>query len=486
MPKMPVNIAGGAYSDDAKPWSVQDVVGYITVNAEVEGTRANAILRQLPGPRPFARPATENFDGRGHRGARNVEGQPFLVIGNGLFTCDKDGVMTHLGDISGRGLVSMTHNQITGGNEVVIGAGTASYVWNTVTETLTQITDDGFPGFLVCDYINSLVVGIEPHRRFFFNSALADALSYNTLERYESEASPDRLRSLIVSHLELWLFNEGTIEVFENTGVTNALFENKRIVIEMGCAATHSVKKIDNSIIFLGSDGSVYQTNGYSLTRISTHAMEQAIRGCKWSRAFAMVWADSGHKVYYLTFPDGKTWGFDCATRQWHRRQSEGRERWNMSTLFQWNNKWYCGSYTDGTLYELDWDYCAEGANALIRERVSPVLHADQNRVTVDELELLVNTGGPVTSKISFDEEGVLVTASPDLTDHKLLMALSRDGGQSFGSWTEHDLGQTGDFIKTLKRQRMGTCRHLVAKFRVTSPVRADLIACSLSITKEP
>ena len=40
---------------------------------------------------------------------------------------------------------------------------------------------------------------------------------------------------------ELWLFNERTIEIFDYTGETNALFRNKGIVIEQGCAATHSV-----------------------------------------------------------------------------------------------------------------------------------------------------------------------------------------------------------------------------------------------------
>ena len=487
MPRMPVDIVGGAYTDDARPWSEQDCVGWIPVNAEVEGTRSPEILRDPPGLKPFGFPVDESYDGRGHRGARNVEGKAFLVVGNGLYTVDKEGDFTRLGDIpiNGRGRCTLTHNQITGGNQVVIATGSTSYVWNTVTETLTQITDDGFPGFLTVDYINSLVIGIEPQRRFFFNSDLADAMSYNALERYEAEASPDRLRALIVSHLEVWALGEKVIEVFENTGTVNALFENKRIVIEMGCAATHSVQKLDNAIFFLGSDGSVYQTEGYGLRRISTYPMEQAIRALDWHKAFAFTWSDSGHKVYYLTFPDGHTWGFDCATRQWHRRVSEGLDRWRVSTMFQWRNKWYAGSFNSGMLYELDWAYKQEGCDALIRERVTPTLHDHQNRVTVDEVELLFNTGGVPTSCIYVDGDDSLAVNDPDLNDHKALIAMARDGN-AFGSWTEHDLGSTGEFGKRVRRQRLGTCRNLTMKVRVTSPIRADLVAASAIVSREP
>lgn len=398
MPVQPINIIGGAYSDDNRPWSAQDTVNWLPVTAEVEGARSVEMLRTPPGLRPFI-----NVGSR-HRGARNVEGRLFVVSGEQLFQVFDDGTSETLGVVPGRSLASMTHNQITGGNELVIGTGDGGYVWNTVTETLTQITDDAFLGFLVCDYINSLIVGIDPSRRNIYISQLADALNYNALERFEAESSPDLLRGLIVSHLEVWVFGERTIEVFENTGAENAILENKRIVIETGCAATHSIKKVDNSIVFLGHDGSVYQTNGYSLVRISTHAMEQAISRCQMAKAFAFTWEDRGHKVYYLTFPDGQTWGFDFAVRQWHRRQTEGMDRWRLSTLVRWNDHWYGGAYNSGVLYELDWDYHQEGCDALIRERTTPCLHANQNRVIGNSVELVFNTGGEETECVSPDD----------------------------------------------------------------------------------
>src|SRR6185436_7665260 len=109
---------------------------------------------------------------------------------------------------------------------------------------------------------------------------------------------------------DVLLFNETTTEVFAYTGVTNALFQNKGIVIERGCAATHSVINLDNTAFWLGDNGSGYRLEGYTEKRWTTYPMEQAIAQCHLSGAFAFDWVDRGHSVYYLTFPDGHTWGY--------------------------------------------------------------------------------------------------------------------------------------------------------------------------------
>lgn len=431
--KKPVEVVGGAYSDDALPWTAQDTCNWLPVNAEQPGARSNALLRCPPGLYHLATLGTR------HRGIRNVEGKLFLVSGNGLYRILTNGEVTRCGDIGGTGRVSMTHNQITNGNEVVIGTGSSGYVYNTVTEELTRITDDGFPGFLVCDYINSLVVGIEPQRRFFFNSALADALAYNTLERYESEASPDRLRSLIVANLELWLFNERTTEVFDNTGEVNALFQNKRIALEVGCAATHSVCKIDNSIIWLTDRGEVHRTDGYGSRRISTRAMEQAMARCNLANAYAFTWVDRGHAVYYLTFPDGLTWGYDCSTGQWHRRSSvlgassDGTDsRWRLATLCEWNGRWVGGEYNSGRLFQLHWGYVQEGDDDLVSERITPALHNHQNRVRLHSVELVLDVGDDSTAPVVdelFPDLTVTGNLGNGLTGNTATVTYEAEGG---------------------------------------------------------
>src|SRR5690242_3573895 len=145
----PMQIVGGAYADDALPWSAQDCVNYIPVPAEKEGVRSRAMLRCLPGFGLFCDLGTN----KPIRGARNVEGRLFVVSGTTLFQVNADGSATSRGTIPGVGRCSITHNQITGGNEVVISNGQGGYVYNTASGTLTQITDDGFQGALCFDFV---------------------------------------------------------------------------------------------------------------------------------------------------------------------------------------------------------------------------------------------------------------------------------------------------------------------------------------------
>lgn len=393
----PAPVIGGAYSDDAKAWTCQDTVNYIPVMAERPGGRSPTMLRGVPGMRTFCITGSN----KPIRGARNVEGLLLVVTGTTLYKVSTKGAATAIGTIPGVGRVSMSHNQIAGGNEVAIANGQSGYVYNTVTGTLAQITDQGFPGAISFDFIDGYITGIEPARRFAFHSNLAAATDYNTLDRYEAEGSPDKLVGQIVDHREWWLFSERTIEPFVNTGAaTNTFQRASNTMIEVGCASGASIAQMDSSVFWVGNDGIVYRANGYTPQRISTQAIEQALARCNLAQCFAFTFEDRGHKIYYLTCPDGQTWGYDAATGEWHRRQSEGLTRWRINTLTKWNGVWIAGDYTNGKLYELNWDVQDEDHAVLERRRITGVLSDNQNRVTVDGVALVLDTGTAASPRL--------------------------------------------------------------------------------------
>lgn len=454
----PFPIIGGAYSDDCLPWSHQDTVNYIPVMAEKNGTRSAEMLRCLPGFTTFCDLGTN----APIRGARNVEGKLFVVSGQTLFGISPTGAHTSLGTIPGVQRCSLSHNQVAGGNQVAISNGQAGYVYDTAAGTLAQITDEGFPGSICFDAVDGYITGIAPNRQRAFISDLADATSYNTLDEFEAEGSPDLLRGQAITHREWWLMGERTIEPFVNTGDATGTFQRAQgTVIEVGLAATFAVAVMDNSVFWLGNDGIVYRANGYVPTRISNHAIEQAIARCDMSKAFAFTFEDRGHKVFYLTFPDGQTWGFDAASGEWHRRQSYGLSRWRMNTLTAWNGKWIGGDFSNGKLYVLDWKVQAEDAAIFERRRITGAFHDSQNAVIVNALELVADTGlGSQGSSID--------------------VRYSKDGGRNWSDWRKLDMGSTGDFVKPLRLNRLGMGKQWVFDIRVTDPVRADLMAASV------
>lgn len=397
------------------------------------------------------------------RGLRNVEGSLFIVADNSLYELQANNTAILRGTIPGVGRVSLTHNQITGGNQVFIATGSTGYVYNTVTQALVPVTDAGFPGSIVCDYVDSYICHVEPFRRFWFHSQLADALEYNTLDRYEAEASPDRIVSLIVNFREVWVFSERTTEVFVNTGAATGTFQRATgSVIEKGLSGRWAVARTDSALIWLGDDGVVYRANGYTPERISTHPIESAIKGLDWSQAYAMVWEDEGHSVWYLGFPNGPTFGYDTSTGLWHRRKSYNLTGWRIGHLARWNGKWIAGDIYSGGIFELDWDTYKEGDDPLICERVTGTFADGQNKLLYSQLELVMDTG------------------SAD--NHKVQVAYSDDFGRNYTNWKERELGPTGQYDKRVRFFRLGQSRNRIWKIAVSSEGKRDLISASLTV----
>jgi hypothetical protein len=387
----PAPIVGGAYKDDARSFSVQDTVNWIPERAEAEGTRSDGMLRDAPG----AHVVCDLGNGAPVRGLHNAEGRLLVVCGGTLYEVSADFTATSRGSIPGVSRVSIAHNQITGGNEVLIANGQSGYVYNTLTETLAQVTDTAYPGAIVVDYLDQVMPQIEPLRRFWFHSDVTQATQYLSTDQYEAESAPDLLVTLIASHGQLLVFGERTGEFFQAVGDGSSFFERMEgTTMEVGCAAAHAAVRLDATVYWVGSDGIGYRLNGYSAERITTHAIEQAWARCDLKKCFAFTFEDRGHKIVYFTFPDGMTWGWDVATQLWHRRKSSGMNRWRMNALVYWNKQWIAGDYTNGKLYRLDWDHKLECCDPIERDRITGVLHDNLNPVGVNAVALVFEAGG--------------------------------------------------------------------------------------------
>ncbi|HEY6021071.1 MAG TPA: hypothetical protein VIY48_14535, partial [Candidatus Paceibacterota bacterium] len=355
---------------------------------------------------------------------------------------------------------------ISNGNQLLINNGSAGYVYDTVAKTFARITDAGYPGGTGAVFIDGYIIQIEPARRSAFHSAVADAASYNTLDRFTSEVSPDLLVGLAVVNNELVLFSQTTTEFFEDTGATSQPFRTKRITMTRGCAGQFTIANMDNTIYWLGNDGVFYVLNGYAPLRISTRPIEQAIKNLDWSQCFSFVWEDGGHKVCYWTFPDGQTWGYDVSSRLWHRRQSYGLNRWRVNSMTYWNNQWIAGDFQTARLWAVDWDYPMEGSTPFISERTTGVLSDNQNLVLVPRLEVVMETGQDAVSGV----------------DASLRMQYSDDGGYNWSNWNEASIGQVGQYRQRVVFTRLGKTRQRVFRVTCSSARKRDILGASVVV----
>ncbi len=417
MGRQDLSVVGGFYKDPNLHWSAQDVLNWIPVPAEKVGTRTRFQFRDAPGLKPFVRITKQVPDGEGFvtvdqgpvRGMRNVEGKLFVVAGTTLYQISNTGVAIPYGTIPGVGRVSMAHNERGNGNQLLIVNGSSGYVLDTVTLVFQKITDPGYPGAFIADFCDGYLAQVEPQGRFWFHSDLGQALDYNTFDQVEAEADPDRIVGLHVAFREVLIFGADTIQPFVNTGAAQGTFQAAaNTLIQCGCSAKFSPRTMDNATFFLDDQRIVRRLQAYNPIRVSTVGIEAALGECsreEIASAWGTTFEDRGHKVYYLTVPGRFTFGYDVLSGEWHRRGSPGRGSWRLSEVVFWNGKWIGGDFQSGRLYELDWKYSLDACEELERERVTGVLSADQNELTLNEMELLFNTGGAVSTCVLFPDQ---------------------------------------------------------------------------------
>lgn len=375
----------GSYADETRPWSQQDVVNYLPTIAERNGTRSPVLHKTAPGMKLFA------HVGKGpHRGAHNCEGRRFIVSGRKLYQVDKDGVATDRGTIPGTGRVTMAHNQIANGNQVLIGTVDNSYLWDTTTSTLAATG----VALQSVDFLNQRFLGVDQQRRFWRHSALADGTSWNDLDVYSSESSPDRIVGLKVLDGQVYVFNERTIEVFVDQPTETQVYQ-RTVVIQRGCISGDSIVRIAGTLFFVGDDYIPYRLDGYVPVPIGTKPITSDLSGTDPRKLFGFGWEDRGYLVYYITAQNGRTWGYDVTSGKWHRRESYGLDRWRINTLVKFEQDWYAGDYSNGAMYRIEWGNVYEGCEIMPRRLRTGVLHNAMNRLRIHGLSLSVATGQP-------------------------------------------------------------------------------------------
>lgn len=379
----------GSYSDETRPFSQQDVVNYLPTIAERNGTRSPVVHKTAPGLKTFARIG----DGP-HRGAHNCEGRRFIVSGRKLYQVDKDGVATDRGTIPGTGRVTMAHNQIANGNQVLIGTIDNSYLWDTVENTLTA---NGV-ALQSVDFLNQRFLGVDQQRRFWRHSALADGASWSDLDVYSSESSPDRIVALKVLDGQVYVFNERTIEVFVDQPTETQVYQ-RSVVIQRGCISGDTIVRIAGTLFFVGDDYIPYRLDGYTPVPIGTKPIASDLSGTEPRKLFGFGWEDRGYLVYYITAQNGHTWGYDVTNGRWHRRESYGLDRWRINTLTKFEQDWYAGDYSSGMMYRLEWGYVYDGCEIMPRKLRTGVLHNQGNRVRIHGFRLFAETGEDESSR---------------------------------------------------------------------------------------
>lgn len=399
----------------------------------------------------------------------------YAVSGNKLYKINSSYISTELATLTtNSGFVSFADNGIT----LVVVDGVYGYAHTLGSGTAAQITDPDFNAADQVTYQDGYFIFNWKGTGKFFISDL-NSTSFDALDFATAEGNPDQVIALISDHRDLWMFGTQSTEVFFNSG--NADFPFERVqgaFIEHGCAAAFSVAKMNNSVFWLAQDnqgnGIVYMAKGYQPQRISTHAVEYAIRSyASISSARAYTYQENGHHFYAINFPQAlTTWVYDTATGFWHERTSTyegefGRNRADCHA-FAYNTH-IVGDYQNGKIYELSAQIYTDDGEEITRQRVSPHVSSGSKRLFYNSFQLDMETG------VGLDGE-------MQGTDPKAMLQFSDDGGHTWSNEKWASFGKIGKRKHRAIWRRLGLSRDRVFRLTITDPVKVAIIGAELDV----
>jgi Phage stabilisation protein. len=372
-----------------------------------------------------------------------------------------DGSSVRIGTIPGIDPVQLSRNQ-KADPQVLVQA-----------QAGTQIIESDSASYLLDEDVLSTVVTADTVSDYGVLGFADRGFQLTSLNSYKTVAALDfatfeqkagKLIRVQGDRGELFGFKNDQTEVWRNTGNADFPFQPLS-TIQRGLMAKNALVTCDNTLMFVGDDGVVYRLNNYAPQRISTHYIERLIQeDDNQADILAFSWTRGGHAFACFSGTDW-TVCYDAATGVWHNRESYGYSKWRVRHAVQAWGKTILGDRQSGKLFYLDSNTYTEDGGPMIWGVDSPPMHAFPNGGICDALHLDLATGHG--------------TLSGQGANPKIMLQVSRDGGNTFEGYRELELGVTGNYQTRVTARRLGRFgpKGMVFRLRISDPVARGLVA---------
>jgi len=399
------------------------------------------------------------------------------TVNNGVYTVEPGTPANTTTSGNGTGLtLTLTFGTGTGGTGTYV-VSTSQTVASTTIYALNfsvlPSTDGPFEGADVVDIVDNYFIYNRPNTQQFGSSNPLSPIS-SALAFSSKDGAPDDLVSLIVDHREVYLLGEVSSEVWVDSGLFPFAFQRiPGTSTQHGIAAKFSVARLGNSFAYVSRNirgqAQIMMMNGYTPTRISTHAVEQTLTDQYINDARAWTYQLEGHEVYVVSFPTlDLTWAYDISTGMWHKwlwvdsNNVFHRHRGNCHASFQGKN--LVGDWENGNIYQLDPLNYTDNGNEIRRVRRAPHLIVDYQRQYFHELQIHFQPG----------------VGLPDGSAPQAMCRWSDDGGSTWSNEHWCSIGVQGAYKNRAIWRRLGQSRDRIFEVVVTDPINAVITAANL------
>jgi hypothetical protein len=381
------------------------------------------------------------------------------------------------------------------GGYAIIVDGQNYYIYNTVTQTLTQGTDPNWVGSNSVAYIDGWWIFNQPGTSKFYTNAAPYAITFNASLFQLKDAFSDKLMAVRESKEELWLPGEKTSEIWYNAG--GQYFPFQRLVgtlLQVGCKAAQSIARFSSAgqegLIWFGrssdqGENIIVRTRGLNIEVVSTPAISNAIAQYPiTSDAVGYTYQEDTHEFYVLSFPSAdRTWVYDGTLPPdiaWHQRLSYDPyaqlfHRHRSNCYMNFAGMRIVGDYQNGALYQMTRMAQNDAGWPMLARRRAPHIwdKETRGRTFTQSLQVDFSPGQGASSGLGANPQAYLM--------------LSRDGGASLGSMYSGgpvgDPAPMGSIGQTRNRtmwRRLGWARDTVPQLDVIAPVNRDISGATL------
>jgi hypothetical protein len=456
---------GGSYQSQAYSADAQICMNLVPEKVESGAGKSEVILIGSPGLALFGTlPDTPNrSNGLWQAQLPNSVLRAFAVAGNTLFEVLSDGTSINRGNVLNDGLpVSLASSSI----QLMIASGGQGYCLNFATNVLTGPIAT-ITGVTQVGYIDGFFWAAIGGTASIFISTALDGTTWDPAQKAIVSVFPDNIISAAYTQRQLCLLGEKQSVCYYDSGNVFPFDVVPGGFSEQGSAATFGVTKADNTLFGIWADerggGVAFRAQGYTLQRISTHAVENAWLGySKISDAVAYSIQIQGHTFVIWYFPTAnKTWVFDVATGLWAEwgfwAGSGYIAHRSCSHMFAFG-KHLVGDWNSGNIYQMSfpvsdgaggWLFCDDFGNPKRWLRRSPYVGMAGVYNYFNSIEFLMDVGlGPSIP---------LTDGSGVARDPQAIMRWSDDGGHNWPNERTLSLGKIGKFDTRVMDTQLGS-----------------------------
>lgn len=420
-------------------------------------------------------------------------GKMICVVDNKVYTIDlsfnqlqmnvEDVVVAQIGTLNTTsGTVYITENNKP---QVVISDGVSIYFYDeTLTPSFQQCTLNFTPGFI--DFHDTYILAAASQDQTYtpaaYNTWRLGTIDTGTGKLvFPSDAQhvgllstkPDNTQAVIrfpsKGNMILVMGKTVTEFWFDVGGQLFPYQRNNQGTIDYGCVSPSTIATNDEMAVWLAQNEKsgpiIMYSDGGMPEKITTDGIDylfSTLQNPSDSRAF--LYRQDGHLFYQINFyTDNFSLVYDFNTKSFYNITDENMNYFIGNSIAFFNNQYYFVSKNDGNLYAFDTEFTTYDGAKIPRIRIcNNIREPDQQWRIANDIGFTIESG-----ETNYDNQQTIINSeivtinNPPSVD----LAVSRDGGATFGSNMRYYLPPIGQRKNKLMWWQIGAFNDLVPKF---------------------